>query len=440
MLTYKYRLQSRLEIDEYINAYNNVLRFAYNRFQDIPDLKLSECEHLVKEKMNNIDMLDSSLIKIAVNKAKGIEGKKAVFGGKYNMKRRSQQKITHEQWKETRNLPILLRGSSSDNNGNRKAKLTVTEDNSIVLKFNKTDHIKIQLPRMNKEQKRNLCLLQTLCEEHKTCFSLEVSPTTVSIIFDENILKVERPTFIRDRILSFDMNPNFVGISIIDWKSETDKTIIHKEIVSIKDINDLDHNVYMTNKRKHETMHISKHIMQLALHFQCQTVAFEALSMKSSDKKKGTRYNKLVNNYWIRNAFVNNIKKRCNIADVAFQEIDPQYSSFIGQLNNPDDYDSVAASIELSRRCFLYRKIYLEKTMKPQNIIFPEFNVDSLNFRWKDRLGDIPCNINSWTSLYKWNKKSKSSYRVLFSPKGEKFFKLYSWKSLTKRTIISCLK
>ena len=73
------------------------------------------------------------------------------------------------------------------------------------------------------------------------------------------------------------MNPNYVGISVIDWKSETEKNIIFKEIVSIKDINDLDHNVYMTNKRKHETIQIAKYIMGLALHFQCQTVAFEKL-------------------------------------------------------------------------------------------------------------------------------------------------------------------
>jgi hypothetical protein len=394
----------------------------------------------VKEKMNNIDMLDASLIKIAVNKAKGIDGDNVVFGGRYNMKRRSQQKITHEQWKKTRNLPILLRGSSSDTNGNRKAKLNVIEDNTILLKFSKSDHIKVQLPHMNKEQKRNLCLLQTLCEEHKACFSLEVSPDTVSIIFDENILRVERKSFVKDRILAFDMNPNYVGVSVIDWKAENEKNIIYKEIISIKDINDLDQNVYMTNKRKHETIHIAKYIMGLALHFQCQTVAVENLSLVSSDKMKGRKYNKLVNNYWIRNAFVNNIKKRCNIADVAFQEIAPQYSSFIGQFNNPDDYDSIAASIELSRRAFLFRKIYIEKIMKPQSIIFPVFNVDSLNFRWKDRLGDISCNIDSWISLYKWNKNSKSSYRVLFSPKGEKFFKLNSWKSLTKRHNIPCLK
>jgi len=438
MIAYKYRLGNRLEIDRYINQYNNVLRFSYNRFSDNSELKLSECEHLVKEKMNNIEMLDASLIKMAVNKAKGINDDKVVFGGRYNMRRRSQKKISHMQWLETRNSPLLLRGSSSDPNGNRKAKLNIIEDNSIELKFNKDNHIKVHLPHMNKEQAKNLCLLQTFCEEHKSCFSLEVSPQSVSIIFDENILRVARPNFIRDRNLTFDMNPNSIGLSVIDWKSETEKTIIHKEIISIKNINDLDHNLYMTNKRKHENIQIAKYIVQLALHFQCQTIAFEKLSMPSSDKKKGRGYNKLVNNYWIRNAFVSNIKKRCNIADVAFQEIVPQYSSFIGQLNNPDDYDSVAASIELSRRSFLFRKVYLEKSIKPRSIIFPAFNIDYLNFRWKDCFGNISSSIDSWTSLYQWLKKSKASYRFLFSPKNEKFFKLNSWKSLTNRYILPC--
>jgi hypothetical protein len=397
-----------------------VVRFSYNRFQENPEYKLNEIEDIVKSKMNNIELLDSSMIKVAVNKAKGIKKEKAIFGGRWNFIQRILKKITKEEWLKTRNMPVMLRGSSADNNGNRKAELHIIEDNSVLIKLNKDNHFSVTLPRLNKEQKRNLCFLQTLCEENRACFSLEISNEYIYIIFDENILKKENPDCIKDRILSFDMNPNYIGLSIIDWKNENEKTIIHKEIISLKEINDLEKSKYQTNKRKHETMHISKYIIGLAKYHKVETVSFEKLNMPSSNKKKGKNYNKLVNNYWLRSPLINNIKKRCNIENIRFQGVIPHYSSFIGQLNNPQDYDSIAASIEISRRSYLFIKMYIEQTKTIGNIVFPEFNVGFLNLHWKDRLGDILNNIDSWKSLYLWFKKSKSSYRLLFSPELRK--------------------
>jgi hypothetical protein len=163
-------------------------------------------------------------------------------------------------------------------------------------------------------------------------------------------------------------------------------------------------------------MHISKYIINLAKHHQADLVAFEKLDMPASNKKKGKNFNKLVNNYWLRSPLVNNIKKRCNIENIRFQGVVAQYSSFIGQLNNPAEYDSIAASIEISRRAYLFVKMYIEQTKSIGNIVFPEFNIGFLNLHWKDRLGDTLNNIDSWKSLYLWFKKSKSSYRLLFSP------------------------
>jgi len=439
MISYKYRLDKIVGIDGYIRQFNSVVRFAYNRFQDDPNLTLSEVYHIVKSRMQGIDLLDASLMNMGVNKAKGIVDSNVIFGGKANFIKRIKRKITHDEWKSNRDIPLFLRGSSSDPNGNRKANLNIIESNSIILKLSRETHINIQLPRLSKKHKTQLSILQLLCEEGKACFSLDVSLNSISIIFDENVLCIAQPTVIRDRILSFDMNPNFIGLSVIDWKSESDKTVIHKEIISFKDINALSHTKYQTNKRKHETLNASKYIVNLAKHYQCQIVVFEKLSIPSADKRKGKQFNKLTNNYWIRNALVSNIKKRCNLSAISFQEIVPQYSSFIGQIMNPDDYDSVAASIELSRRAYLFHKIFIDTSMASKPIVFPEFNIDQISFQWKDRLSDIPNNINSWKSLFEWTKKSKSSYRFLFSPNGEKFFNLFSRNNLSKRYIISCI-
>ena len=41
MITIKLPIQNKININEYIVPWNNILRFAYNRFQDNPKLTLS---------------------------------------------------------------------------------------------------------------------------------------------------------------------------------------------------------------------------------------------------------------------------------------------------------------------------------------------------------------------------------------------------------------
>lgn len=175
MITYKFKIQNQINIDNYLNQYNNILRYSYNRFKDNTDITLSQVESSVKSTMNHIDLMDASLIKIAVNNAKSLKGKDyVIFGGKLNFFKRKYQKITKEEYKLYKNKPIQLRGSSSDNNGNRKAKLNIIEDNSIIIKFNKNEHIKIQLPKLYNHRKQDLQLLQTLCEQNKSFFTIEL--------------------------------------------------------------------------------------------------------------------------------------------------------------------------------------------------------------------------------------------------------------------------
>jgi len=417
---------NKIDIDDYVREFNNVIRFSYNRFQEDTKLSLSDVEKLVKSRMNNIKFLDSSLIKVAVNKAKGLIKKdKVIFGGKGNFIKRIKGLITKDEWKDLRNFPLMLRGSKSDNKGNRKSELRIIEDNSILLKLNKQTHINVQLPRMNKNQKSILSKVQILSEENKGCFSIEINNDYVWIVIDENLIKQGERKVINDRILSFDLNPNYIGLSIIDWRDQDNKEVIHKEIISFKELNDMlpstdKKKIKVNNKRRHEVFNVSKYIINLVKHYNCDLVCFEKLNMKSKNHKKGKRFNRLVNNNWLRQPFIQNLIKRCNIENIKYQEVAPQYSSFIGQINNPDDIDSVGASIELSRRGYLFNKIYKEKSIPKQDIVFPKFNIGSLDDHWKKTLKNKSNNIKSWIELYNVFKKSKSSYRFLFSK--DKFF------------------
>jgi IS605 OrfB family transposase len=406
MITYKYKIQNTIDIASELKQYNSVVRFAYNRFQE--GLSQSQVEKIVKETMNNIKDLDASIIKCAVSKAKDIKTDNIIFGGKslFN-KLKFHKKVEKSLWSEKRNsTPLLLRGSTSDSKGNRKAILDIINNNQIILKLNKKNHQTIQLPRLNKNHRKQLSKLEQLCSENNACFSLELNSEFVFIIFDENILKENNYEPKTNRYMTFDLNPNYIGFIIAD-----ENNVIHKEIIETKGLNQKN---ISNNKRKHEILEISKYLTEKAKHFRVENVCFEKLNISSKENQKGKWFNRLVNNYWMRNLIINNIKKRCNIIGIKTIEVLPQYSSFIGQINNPDDVDSIASAIELNRRAVLFDKIYVKKELPKQDIIYPKFNIGSLATLWKEMLKDNINNIKSWKELYSCFKKSKTSYRFLF--------------------------
>lgn len=130
-------------------------------------------------------------------------------------------------------------------------------------------------------------------------------------------------------------------------------------------------NAYFNNKRNHEIIEVAKDICSIAKYFQCNLVVIEDLNMKSQDRSKGKKLNRLCNSFFIRNAFVNNLSKRCNIDGIRFLKVIPSYSSFIGNflyrgLTLPDP---ILASIELGRRGYEFNAQYIEKSKEKSKTI-----------------------------------------------------------------------
>jgi hypothetical protein len=364
--------------------------------------------------MNHIDKLDFSLIRYAVLKASELKNKKKViFGGRKNFNLlKYHKKIDKEKYwvKYRKEKCIFLRGAKDDSHGNRKAELDIIDNNSVILKLDRDTHVEVKLPNLNKKHQQHLTHLQDLCDKKEAGFSLEVNNEYISILFEEEILqKLPKVKVIKNRILSVDLNPNYIGLSIIDWKSKSEKVLIHKEIIDLKQINDLKQDDYKKNKRDNETSMINAHIIELARHYRVELVGFELLGMKSKNHNKGVYINRLLNNDWNKRKVINNLRKRCVIASIKFVEIPAAYSSFIGQMTNENDYDSVAASIELSRRAFL---LNLSKKKSFHSIIYPRFDKKNLPTRWKKMVEEKL--IGTWKGLYDEIKKSGARYRFLF--------------------------
>ena len=144
-------------------------------------------------------------------------------------------------------------------------------------------------------------------------------------------------------------------------------------------------------------------------------MSIEDLNIESKNLSKGKRFNKQVNNQWIRNGFVDNLNKRCNIFGIKLLSVKPEYSSFIGNflfrsLNLPDP---TLASIEIGRRGYEFYNQYVTKVKEiKRNIIQPDYN--KFNYLITKSLEEFGL-LNEFSSLvdvYYLLKKSKRTYRL----------------------------
>ena len=436
----------KLLLNDYIKQYNHVYRVAFNNLQSHKKNKLSELINL-----NNIDLLDSWFIQSANYEVKTlyklVGDKKVIFGGRKNFIKRCQNKISYDEFNSYRVQPLCSYGEKKSGtksvHGNRKFKLS--DDLTFITLKLKERKIKINLP---KYLHSNIKYILKKIYKHQilddTPITYKIDYNYVYIQFDESIIlnKNNNLNKIQNRILSLDLNPNYIGWSIVDWKSENEFNVIKSGVYSIKNLNDKDFNLknkgyssdsnerkYISDKRNFETLQIVKNIVNKSIYYKCQVISIEDLNIKSSDFDKGKRLNKLVNNSWCRNAFVNNLTKRCNIFNIKLLKVKPEYSSFIGNflyrsLNLPD---MVLASIEIGRRGYEFYNQYISKTKEiKKNIIKPDLNMFNRLYLKSLEEFKLQSTYKDLIELYYFFKKSKMMYRLSIDQFNLQFSRLFS--------------
>lgn len=425
--TIKLKLKSEIDINDFQKQFNNVYRYAYNRFFE-NNTKFQMFSKL--KDIKNCDLLDVSwkreAIKIANASYQKNKKTKMIFGGKHNFYKLKNHKITKFEFNKLKNIPISCEGSSHDK-GNRKFKFNSEKLKGSVKLFDKV--IDFETENTSKHNLKLLSIALELSKQKQIAISYKLSNECVWISFDIQSLNLQNYKFIKDRCLSLDINPNYIGLSIVD----NGMNIIHKEVFNLSKLNN------NLSKKNYELIEIVKHIKQLCLHYKVEIVGFEDISIKSKSHNKGRKFNQTVNNNWNRNLFLNSLKKHLECINCKYQELYPQYSSFIGCVMYPNDTDPVAASLELNRRLYEFKKIYIDKQKcqsKKHGIMFPEWNINSLSTRWKEMIMS-DRNISDWKSLYNHVKKSKTSYRLSFNDlkKLEKVCRFKSSKSLIDKIL-----
>ena len=428
-------------IRDYMKQYSSVQHFVYNRIQDGKSQK--DIKQQIKL-LNNVNLLDSWFIQCSFYDIPKVD--KVIFGGKKNYFQRLKNNISNYEFKQKRLSAIYSIGEVVNKSvkGNRKFHIEQDLEN-IIFKPNKLTKINLALIGLNK-RKQILSKLYQKQERKEIKIAYKLDLEYIYVIFEETDIYNYEIKFIKNRVLSLDLNPNYIGWSIVDWKSESEFNVIKSGIYSIKNLNDKDFNLkhkgystesserkYISDKRNFETLQIVKNIINKSIYYKCQIISIEDLNIKSSDKELGKRFNKLVNNLWCRTIFVNNLTKRCNIHNIKLLKVKPDYSSFIGNflyrsLNLPD---MVLASIEIGRRGYEFYNQYISKVKDiKKNIVKPDlsmFNKLYLKSLEEFKLQPIYKDL---IELYYFFKKSKLKYRLSIDKFNLQFSSFYSGTSL----------
>lgn len=381
--------------------YSSIVRFAYNRFKD--GLKEKE----VRSKSNEIfKSLGSWFIQCAIKEASQIysrhKNKKVIFGGRSNFIRYVKGLITKEEYRSNRLHSIVIQGEKLQS-GNRSFNFNFDE-NFIIYKFSRNEHYRIEFSKPKKNWLNQLQLIKELADQNLAAITvkLDFARNTISFIFDESLIAHCKYKSLKDnRILGIDLNPNYIGLSVLEFcdKDSEKFKVLHKEVFSLVKLTNKN---ISKNKRHFELIEICHRISRYIDYWKCSKLAIEDLNIKSSDKGLGRNFNRLCNNVWNRNLVVNKLKMLGSVHEFSVIEVNPAYSSFIGNMLYGNEFtpDMIASSIEIARRAY-------NKYLKGH--FYPVFSIEAIDERWKQTLSGI----RDWKSAFRKVKESGLKYRFL---------------------------
>lgn len=424
LVTYKIKYTCSDSLLDVIKQYNSVLRFTYNRLSENKNLKTSEITQMQKL-LNNCGLIGSYLRCSAICDAKSLlsdSDRDIVFGGRKLFNDRCNHKIDKEQFRLKRLRPLSCVGEAC-RCGNRL--FQIVNEKTIIFKLNRDCHFELNLSSISKKRLLSIKKLIQLQNNCQIPITYKLDLEYIYIIFDYNAIKTYSYKVKENRVIAIDMNPNSIGWSVVDWKSESNYDVIQSGTFSLKPLNDYrdsknvssesDLHRYVTNKRKHEIIHIAKDLFNLCKHYKCEIFAIEDLSIESRDSDKGRKFNRLVNNMWNRNLLFQQIKKHVAASSTTFVEIQPQYNSYIGNLIFRKEClpDECLASIEIGRRGFEFSTQYIfNRQQRKKTVIFPELElVKNQLIQSLEELNIDVSDFDNWGSILSAVKGSKVKYR-----------------------------
>ena len=415
MKTISFKIETNDQLQKVISEDSRICsamrRFAFNRFQD--GVKQREIYQLINEKFECNCHLKNSALRSA-NGLFTLNKDKKVHFGKFLRFQRGL--ISKDELKDSRNTGIISEGEMNQK-GNRLFKIDV-ENNCFIYKRACKEHYDLKIVEKLSDKRRNILQkLEVLMSEQKIPVTIRLKKDHIYISYDETIVEKEKQfkDLFKNRVLGIDLNPNYFGISIIEFDHKDKYHVIHKEVIDLNELQKKN-----KNKIHHELYEINHHILKLCKTWKVSKLAIEDLKFKKSDKFWSKDLNRLCRNKFRYSFVKSHLTTLCNVYGVELIEVNAAYSSIIGNFKHGSDTcpDMVAASIEIARRA--YKKF--EKGWIYPKIISDQRIQEVLGNQWKK---ELELAYMSWKGLSGIIKKSKLKYRFQLQPLNAVFSKNY---------------
>ena len=394
-------------------------RFVFNRLKEKKTRVQINAELKEKFKCNsflrNSEIIDGSVI-FDTFKKRNCE--KLHFG---QFKKFQKGLITKEEYKDSRNTGIYAVGEANQK-GNRLFKVDV-QNTKIVYKRACKEHYDLIIDeKLNQKRKALLFKIQSLMEEKKTPITVRLKNDRIYLTYDEKIVEKEKQFkgLKSNRVLGVDLNPNYFGISIIEFDNNNEFKILYKEAIDVSELQS-----ESKNKIHFEIYEINHHILNLCKNFKVSKLSVEDLKFKKNNKFWNKNLNRLCKNQFRYSMVKSHLQTLCSTYGVELIEVNAAYSSIIGNFVHGGDNtpDMVAASIEIARRA--YKKF--EKGWFQPGFVSKQRLMQVLGNQWKEELG---LGYQSWKGLSGEIKELKLKYRFQLLPQNAVFSKFHN-KRLT---------
>jgi len=374
-----------------------------------------------------------------------------------------------EVYTQNRILPINLIGSSNDSNSNR---YFIFDFNNNLITYKPNGKTKINLTyTVSYKYRKQLLELQKIKDINILPLSVKLTSEYICISYDEEKLnnyefkekeyfkeiktvskdnkELRKEIYIKykneqlyrkhinkkgNRYCAIDLNPEYIGVSILDKIDDNGNFNIVKVLaydltklmVKSEKSSDDKYSKYLTNKRRYEIGVIYKEIFKIVERYKVGNFVIEDLNFKRDNvNKSATEFNRKVKNVWNLNYQLNLIRKHCNVGGIELIEVNPVYSSFIGNMIY-EYFDPSNASIEIGRRgIFKYNK---------GSSLYPSFS-DTIRNTMVNRFGESILDVydikggNIWINMYKLITKVGFKYRHNLCDTSHKLYKGKSIKS-----------
>ena len=394
---------------------SSMKRFVFNRLLEKKTKVEINAELKVKFKCNsylrNSEIIDGSM---AFDSAKKRNCDKLYFG---KFKKFQKGLITKEEYKDSRNTGIYAVGEANQR-GNRLFKVDV-QNGKVVYKRACKEHYDLIIDeQLSPKRKKILSTIQSLMEEKKTPITVRVKNNYVYFTYDEKVVEKEKQfkNLKNNRVLGIDLNPNYFGISIIEFKEDNSFKVLYKEAIDVSELQS-----ESKNKIDFELHQINHHILRLCKNFKVSKLSVEDLKFKKNNKFWSKSLNRLCKNQFRYSVVKSHLSTLCSTYGVELIEVNAAYSSIIGNFVHGDENtpDMVSASIEIARRA--YKKF--EKGWFQPSFVSKQRLMQVLGNQWKEELG---LGYQSWKGLSGEIKELKLKYRFPLLPNQAVFSKFHN--------------